>query len=155
MKKKNDVVESYYDNGQLKSRTNYKNDELEGLYERWYDNGQPESRINYENGKLDGLYEAWYENGQLRERAIYKDGVKQYSNVNNKHEQNMVEQESDRNISKEEKLLRLERENLALKIMILRDKQVAREITFKESLKQSVRLIEEYDKNKIENYGFR
>ena len=64
----------------------------------------------------------------------------------------MVEQESDRNVSEEE-LLRLSRENLAIKIMLLRAKQVAGEITFKESLKQSVRLIEEYDKNKIENYG--
>ena len=67
-----------------------------------------------------------------------------------KHEQNMVEQESTRNVSEEELLL-LDRENLAMKIMVLRDKQIAREITFKESLKQSVRLIEEYDKNKIGN----
>ena len=64
--------------------------------------------------------------------------------TNNKHEQNMVEQESNRNVS-EEKLLRLGRENLAMEIMLLRDKQVAREITFKESLKQSVSLIEEYE----------
>ena len=58
----------------------------------------------------------------------------------------MVEQESNRDV-----MLRLDRENLAMKIMVLRDKQVAREITFKESLKQSVGLIEAYDKNKIEN----
>ena len=64
----------------------------------------------------------------------------------------MVEQESDRNVSEKE-LLRLDRENLAMEIMLLRDKQVAGEITLKELLKQSVRLIEEYDKNKIENYG--
>ena len=64
----------------------------------------------------------------------------------------MVEQESIKNVS-EEKLLRQDREILAMKIMVLRDKQIAREITFKESLKESVRLIEEYDKNKIENYG--
>lgn len=64
----------------------------------------------------------------------------------------MVEQESDRNVSEEE-LLRLDRENLAMEIMLLRDNQVAGEITLKESLKQSVILIEEYDKNKIENYG--
>ena len=62
------------------------------------------------------------------------------------------EQENTRNVS-EEKLLRLGRENLAMEIMVLRDKQIAREITFKESLKQSVGLIEAYDKNKIENYG--
>ena len=62
----------------------------------------------------------------------------------------MVEQESSRNVSEEE-LLRLDIENLAMKIMLLMDKQIAREITFKESLKESVRLIEEYDKYKIEN----
>ena len=54
----------------------------------------------------------------------------------------MIEQESDRDV-----MLRLDRENLAMKIMVLRDKQVAREITFKESLKQLVRLIEEYYEN--------
>ena len=65
-----------------------------------------------------------------------------------------IEQESDRNVSEEE-LLRLDRENLAMKIMVLRDKQIAHEITFKESLKQSVRLFEEYDKNKLASYGKR
>ena len=59
----------------------------------------------------------------------------------------MVEQESNRNVSEEE-LLRLGRENLAMEIMLLRDKQIAREITLKESLKQSVGLVEEYDKTK-------
>ena len=54
----------------------------------------------------------------------------------------MIEQESDRDV-----MLRLDRETLAMKIMLLRDKQVAREITLKELLKQSVILIEEYDKN--------
>ena len=64
----------------------------------------------------------------------------------------MVEQESDINVSEEE-LLRLDRENLAMKIMLLRDKRLDGKITLKELLKQSVGLIEEYDKNKIENYG--
>ena len=64
----------------------------------------------------------------------------------------MVEQESNKNVIEEE-LLRLDRENLAMKIMLLRDNLMTGEITFKESLKQSVILIEEYDKNKIENYG--
>ena len=57
----------------------------------------------------------------------------------------MVEQESNRNVSEEE-LLRLDRETLAMKIMLLRDKQVAGEITLKQLLKQSVGLVEEYDK---------
>ena len=40
MEKKNGVVETYYDNGQLESRTNYKNNELDGLHETWSKNGQ-------------------------------------------------------------------------------------------------------------------
>ena len=150
MEKLNGVVETYYDNGQLMSRANYEDDKLNGLYETWYDNGQLWSRTTYKEGKLDGLSESWYENGQPWIRATYKDGVVEF--VHNKHKQNMVEQESIRNVSEEE-LLRLRRKTLAMEIMLLRDKQVADEITFKESLKQSVRLIEEYDQNKIEEYA--
>ena len=51
MEKKNGVIETYYDNGQLKSRS------------------------NHENGKLNGLWETWHKNGQLQESAMYKDGV--------------------------------------------------------------------------------
>ena len=126
--------ETWYENGQLAARETCKNDKLEGLREVWYKNGKPRLNATYKDGKLDGLHNEWDENGQLKESIMYKDGV-------------AVEQESDRNVSKEEELLRLERENLAMKIMLLRDRQVGREITFKESLKQSISLIEEYEKN--------
>ena len=151
MGKINGVVETHYGNGQIWSRANYKDGKLDGLFETWRDNGQLWVRETYKDGKRDGLREMWYSNGQPWKRENYKDGkVVEY--IPNKHEQGMVEQESNRNVSEEE-LLQLYRENLAMKIMVLRDKQITREITFKESLKQSIRLIEEYDKNKIENYG--
>ena len=41
MKKQNDVVETYYENGQLRSRANYKSGNLDGLWEEWYSNGKP------------------------------------------------------------------------------------------------------------------
>ena len=44
-----EVIETYYDNGQLKSRKNFKNDKLNGLSETWYENGNPKERSNYEN----------------------------------------------------------------------------------------------------------
>ena len=50
MEKKNGVVETYYDNGQLASKTNYKNGERNGLRETWYENGQLESRVTYKDG---------------------------------------------------------------------------------------------------------
>ena len=72
---KNGVVETHYRNGQLESRTNYKNNELDGLHETWSKNGQLKSRTNYKNGKLDGLRESWYENGKPRseERRVGKE----------------------------------------------------------------------------------
>ena len=144
METKNGVVETYYENGKLKSRENYKDGNLDGLREVWHMNGKLKSRETYKDDKLDGLYETWYDNGKPCSRANYKDGVA-VEYTDNKYEQNMVEQESDRNASEEE-LLRLDRENLAMKIMLLRDKQLDGKITLKESLKQSVELIEEYDK---------
>ena len=140
--------ENWYENGKLNSRVTYKDGKLNGLYETWYDNGQQLLRANYKDDKLDGLRESWHSDGQPWAKVNYKDGVVEY--IPNKHEQGMVGQESNKNVSEEE-LLRLCRENLAMKIMVLRDKQIAREITLKESLKQSVGLIEEYDKYKIEN----
>jgi antitoxin component YwqK of YwqJK toxin-antitoxin module len=35
-----EVIETYYENGQLESRSNFKNGNLNGLHETWYDNGQ-------------------------------------------------------------------------------------------------------------------
>ena len=39
---KNGVVETYYDNGQIRTRVTYKDDKLDGLCESWYSNGQLE-----------------------------------------------------------------------------------------------------------------
>ena len=41
---KNGVVETYYENGKLKSRANYKDGERNGLREEWYENGKPWER---------------------------------------------------------------------------------------------------------------
>ena len=37
MEKLNGVVETHYGNGQLRSRANYKDGKLNGLFEDWYD----------------------------------------------------------------------------------------------------------------------
>ena len=75
--KKNDVIETRYNNGQLQSRTTYKDGKLNGLREEWHDNGQPGIRETYKDGKLEGLRETWDKDGKLKESATYKDGVKQ------------------------------------------------------------------------------
>ena len=72
------VTETFHLNGKLKSRTNYQsiNDggERHGIQESYYENGQLDSKLNFKDGKIDGLGESYYENGQLYNKVNYKDG---------------------------------------------------------------------------------
>ncbi len=68
------LCESWYENGQLAYRKNYKAGKEDGLWESWYENGKLEYRANYKAGKEDGLCERWYENGKLEYRRNYKAG---------------------------------------------------------------------------------
>ena len=52
-------------------------DSKNGVVETRYDNGQLSTRENYKDDKREGLCETWYENGKLLESTTYKDGVKQ------------------------------------------------------------------------------
>ena len=82
----------YYENGQLRMRANYKNDELVRLFENYDQNGNDISNVRvvretYQaNGKLlskdsylgeryDGPSESYDEEGQLSRTTNYKDGV--------------------------------------------------------------------------------
>ena len=65
---------SYYENGQVKEKINYKNGKPDGLEEWYYENGQLERKVNYKDGKKDGLEEWYDENGLLEIRKNYKDG---------------------------------------------------------------------------------
>ena len=53
------VRETWYDNGQIQLRCNYKDGELNGLCESWYENGQPFESRNYKNGEREGICESW------------------------------------------------------------------------------------------------
>ena len=50
MERLNDVVETYYDNGKLKSRASYKDGKLDGLAEWWHSNCQPWKKETYKDG---------------------------------------------------------------------------------------------------------
>ena len=68
------VTGSYFENGQLQQRANFKAGELDGLYESYFENGQLTSRSNWKAGKRDGLGEIYNENGQLTSRSNWKAG---------------------------------------------------------------------------------
>lgn len=72
------VKEEFHNNGKLKSRANYqpKTDggKLDGLYESYYRNGQLDRKGNYKDGRPDGLFIGYYENGQRAFKVNYKNG---------------------------------------------------------------------------------
>ena len=65
----------YYENGQLKSKWNFKDGKEHGLLEGYHKNGQLEFKWNYKDGKEHGLQKEYYRNGQLRYKTNYKNGV--------------------------------------------------------------------------------
>ena len=66
--------ETYYANGQLKSKGNYKDGEYHGPIEVYISTGQLYTRINYKNGVEHGNWEKFYANGQLEVKSRSRDG---------------------------------------------------------------------------------
>ena len=67
-------VVSYYYNGQLGFKHNYKDGLQDGLSEEYTESGQLERKGSYKDGKEDGPYESYFESGQLEKKTSYKDG---------------------------------------------------------------------------------
>ena len=64
---------SYYENGQLEEKRNYKNGKRHGNQEMYFENGQLESKEEYKDGLIiDGIYESYEKNGQLFNKSTYK-----------------------------------------------------------------------------------
>tara|TARA_X000001388_G_scaffold56705_1_gene41962 strand:+ start:219 stop:584 length:366 start_codon:yes stop_codon:yes gene_type:complete len=64
----------YYGNGLLSilvARENYKDGKLDGLWERYYDNGQLRKKGSWKNEERIGLWEWYSENGQLDKKVNY------------------------------------------------------------------------------------
>ena len=74
--KKNELYETYHENGQLKVRYTYAAGKPDGPCESYYENGQLKAKSTYMAGELGGPYELYHENGQLRLRGTYDMGVK-------------------------------------------------------------------------------
>jgi len=73
---KESIDKEYYENGQLKQETFYKNDwQKKGKEKFYYKNGQLEIENFYnENGQLDGICKTYDKNGNLIEERVYKNG---------------------------------------------------------------------------------
>ena len=77
---KNNVADgtfiSYYQNGNIKEKHTYKNGNEEGEGIFYYENGKLEEKYFMKNGKLDGEATAYFEDGKIRNKSIFKDGIK-------------------------------------------------------------------------------
>ena len=66
----------YYETGQLKSETHYKNGKKDGISVYWREDGTKLNEWHYMAGKLDGVSTSWYKNGQKSSEIHYKNGEK-------------------------------------------------------------------------------
>ena len=64
----------WYENGQKKEETTYKDGKPDGLYTGWWKNGQKKEEVTYKDGEPDGLYTVWWKNGQKKSEVTFKDG---------------------------------------------------------------------------------
>ena len=72
--KRDGFWESYFENGQLNWKGNYKNDNLDGPWEYYHKNGQLSFKGNYVDGKEEGSFEHFKENGKFEKRETWKNG---------------------------------------------------------------------------------
>ena len=64
------------DTSKIREQGTLKNGEWEGLYESFYFNGQPKSRIQYRDAEYHGLFERYYFSGDLIAKGMYEMGAR-------------------------------------------------------------------------------
>lgn len=67
---------SWYENGKVWAKTNYKDGKLHGECKYWYSNGQILEIVNYKDEKMDGECKFWKKHSQILEITNYKDGIR-------------------------------------------------------------------------------
>jgi len=69
------VQKNYFDNGNISSVSEYKNDLMDGLVTTYYYSGIKKSISNYKLGKKDGAQKVFHSNGNISESNNYTAGV--------------------------------------------------------------------------------
>ena len=106
---KDGLHESFYKNGQLKFRGNYKVGKRDNLWEWFHENGQPKQRGNYKDGKRDGLWKVFdvtsnnnpfVLHGPIKYRGNYKvgrrDGLSEWFDENGQLESSICYKEGNK-----------------------------------------------------------
>lgn len=64
----------YHDNGVLKQKGVYINNEMTGDWETYYDNGQLKERVRFQNNMENGPFIEYHKNGNLAAEGAYLEG---------------------------------------------------------------------------------
>ena len=65
---------TFYENGVIQTKEEYRENKNNGLYIRYYENGQKKWQGTYKDGKKDGKWTQWYDNGQKMYDGTFKNG---------------------------------------------------------------------------------
>ena len=65
----------YYEEGEIKSVSSFKNNIANGTFISYYQNGNIKEKYTYKNGNEEGEGIFYYEDGKIKNKAIFKDGV--------------------------------------------------------------------------------
>ncbi len=68
------IWEGFYENGNIRRRTPYKEGKEDGIEEVFYKNGNIRERMPFKAGKMDGIEEWFDEQGNITETRLWKDG---------------------------------------------------------------------------------
>jgi len=77
--KQEGVWVSYRENGQLRTKGNYKNGKQEGVWVEYWDNGQLRTKGNWKSDNKEGLQVSYWKNGQLYIEGNWNGGKKEGS----------------------------------------------------------------------------
>ena len=83
----------WYESGQLKQVTNWKNGKENGLHTQYYENGVKHKEYTYTNGTQNGMKRNWYKNGQIEEE-VYLTGSKKDGKYINWYKNGQKKEES-------------------------------------------------------------
>ena len=74
---KNGMESSYYKDGQLSSKGNWKNGKREGTWAWYHKNGQLDYKGNFKNDKREGTRVEYHDNGQLSSKGNWNSGERE------------------------------------------------------------------------------
>jgi antitoxin component YwqK of YwqJK toxin-antitoxin module len=79
MKQNEEVKIEYWDNGNKRTESQYKNGELNGLTKMYHPDGSLSVESYYKNGKLDGVFTRWFDSGVMDIKKKYTNGKPDYN----------------------------------------------------------------------------